>query len=57
LRILGEALTNVRRHSGASQVRVGVGITEEKLWAEVEDDGRGFDATQHDEDFDQALWV
>ena len=45
LRILGEALTNVRRHSGASHVRVGVGITEEKLWAEVVDDGRGFDAT------------
>jgi PAS domain S-box-containing protein len=48
LRILGEALTNVRRHSGASHVRVGVGITEEKLWAEVEDDGRGFDAAQQD---------
>jgi PAS domain S-box-containing protein len=52
LRILGEALTNVRRHSGASHVRVSVGITEEKLWAEVEDDGRGFDAT---ESFEQAL--
>jgi PAS domain S-box-containing protein len=48
LRILGEALTNVRRHSGASHVRVGVGITEGKLWAEVEDDGRGFDAAQQD---------
>ena len=57
LRILGEALTNVRRHSGASQVRVGVGITEEKLWAEVEDDGRGFDATQQEDDFEQALSV
>jgi DNA-binding NarL/FixJ family response regulator len=30
-------------------VRVGVGITEgRKLWAEVEDDGRGFDAAQQD---------
>jgi PAS domain S-box-containing protein len=48
LRILGESLTNVRRHSGASHVRVGVGITEKKLWAEVEDDGRGFDAAQQD---------
>jgi PAS domain S-box-containing protein len=57
LRMLGEALTNVRRHSGASQVRVGVGITEEKLWAEVEDDGRGFDATQQEDDFEQALSV
>ena len=43
-RILGEALTNVRRHSGAENVRVGVGITEGKLWAEVKDNGRGFDA-------------
>jgi PAS domain S-box-containing protein len=48
LRILGEALTNVRRHSGDSHVRVGVGITEETLWAEVQDDGRGFDAAQQD---------
>jgi PAS domain S-box-containing protein len=50
LRILGEALTNVRRHSGAHNIRVGVGITEEKLWAEVEDDGRGFDAAQEEEE-------
>jgi PAS domain S-box-containing protein len=50
LRILGEALTNVRRHSGASHVRVGVGIIEEKLWAEVVDDGRGFDATEGSEE-------
>jgi DNA-binding NarL/FixJ family response regulator len=52
LRILGEALTNVRRHSGASHVRVGVGIIEETLWAEVQDDGRGFDAA---EDSEEAL--
>src|SRR5215208_3903647 len=52
LRILGEALTNVRRHSGASQVRVGVGITEDKLWAEVGDSGRGFDRA---EDSEEAL--
>src|SRR5215217_1834771 len=50
LRIMGEALTNVRRHSGASHVRVDVGITEEKLWAEVEDDGRGFDAAEGSEE-------
>src|SRR5215207_7744526 len=55
LRIMGEALTNVRRHSGASHVRVGVGITEGKLWAEVEDDGRGFDAAQQQEGSEQAL--
>src|ERR687889_792925 len=48
LRILGEALTNVRRHSGASNVRVSVGISEETLWAEVEDDGRGFHMAQEE---------
>jgi PAS domain S-box-containing protein len=43
LRIVGEALTNARRHSGARNIRVAVGTSEEKLWAEVSDDGRGFD--------------
>jgi signal transduction histidine kinase/DNA-binding NarL/FixJ family response regulator len=43
LRIVGEALTNARRHSGARNIRVAVGASEEKLWAEVSDDGRGFD--------------
>src|SRR5918992_598196 len=47
LHILGEALTNVRRHSGAGEVRVGVGITEGKLWAEVNDDGGGFDTATY----------
>src|SRR5829696_1793302 len=48
LRLLGEALTNVRRHSGARTVRVSVGVSEEKFWAEVEDDGRGFDVAQEE---------
>ncbi len=43
LRILQEALANARRHSRASQIRVGVGVSGDKLWAEVSDDGRGFD--------------
>src|ERR671915_367340 len=50
LRIVGEALTNVRRHSGAQNVGVGVGISEGKLWAEVRDDGGGFDATSYSEE-------
>ena len=50
LRILGEALTNVRRHSGAGEVRVGVGITEGKQWAEVNDDGGGFDTAAYMEE-------
>jgi signal transduction histidine kinase len=46
LRIIGEALTNARRHSQASHVAVVVGSTEDGLWAEVRDDGRGFDPAQ-----------
>jgi PAS domain S-box-containing protein len=46
LRILREALTNALRHSGATCVHIAVGTSEGKLWAEVEDDGRGFDPTK-----------
>ncbi|MDQ4001529.1 MAG: PAS domain S-box protein [Actinomycetota bacterium] len=41
-RIVQEALANVRRHSGASHISVAVGASGGNLWAEVEDDGRGF---------------
>jgi signal transduction histidine kinase len=43
LRILGEALTNARRHAEARLVRVRVWGSNDGLWAEVSDDGRGFD--------------
>jgi DNA-binding NarL/FixJ family response regulator len=46
LRIVGEALTNARRQSGAHNVWVGVWASEVKLYAEVEDDGRGFDVVE-----------
>jgi PAS domain S-box-containing protein len=42
LRILGEALTNARRHAEARRVRVRVWGANDRLWAEVSDDGRGF---------------
>jgi PAS domain S-box-containing protein len=42
LRIVQEALANVRRHSEARRVRVAVGVEGGRLWAEVSDDGRGF---------------
>src|SRR5215208_4043191 len=48
LRIVGEALTNARRHSEAENVWVRVGISKGILFAEVEDDGRGFDLTQEE---------
>lgn len=43
LRIVQEALTNVRRHSGARQVNVAVSSRDGTIQAEVSDDGRGFD--------------
>ncbi len=40
-RVVQEALTNVARHAGARQVRVGLGASEAGLRLAVEDDGRG----------------
>ncbi|HET7479542.1 MAG TPA: PAS domain S-box protein [Rubrobacteraceae bacterium] len=42
LRIIQEALTNVRRHSGARRVLVRLRVDGEYLVAEVVDDGHGF---------------
>jgi PAS domain S-box-containing protein len=44
LRVLGEALTNARRHARGARVRVRVSAANGRLLAEVSDDGRGFDA-------------
>jgi PAS domain S-box-containing protein len=41
VRILGEALTNVRRHAGAGRVKVRVWTSAGDLWCDVADDGRG----------------
>ena len=41
-RIVQEALTNVRRHSGARRATVTLGAAGDEMWIEVEDDGRGF---------------
>jgi PAS domain S-box-containing protein len=43
LRVLQEALTNTRRHSGARNVEVRLGTEGGEILAEVSDDGRGFD--------------
>lgn len=43
LRIVQEALTNTRRHSGARHVRVALRAQSDDLVAEVSDDGRGFE--------------
>jgi len=42
LRVVQEALTNARRHSGAHNVLVSLGLDGAKMIAEVSDDGRGF---------------
>jgi PAS domain S-box-containing protein len=43
LRVLQEALTNARRHSGAKKVEVRLRTEGEEVLAEVADDGRGFE--------------
>lgn len=43
LRIIQEALTNIRKHSGASQVRIAVSRCGNTAEIRIEDDGRGFD--------------
>jgi PAS domain S-box-containing protein len=43
LRVLQEALTNTRRHSGAGSVEVRLRMENQVMLAEVVDDGRGFD--------------
>ena len=42
IRIVQEALTNARRHSGASNIQVKLRVEEDGLVVEVTDDGRGF---------------
>lgn len=44
VRIVGEALTNVRRHAGAGRVKVRVWTSAGDLWCDVADDGRGVGA-------------
>ncbi len=43
LRIVQEALTNVRRHADATLVRVRAAIQEDELVIEIRDNGRGFE--------------
>jgi two-component system, NarL family, sensor histidine kinase UhpB len=42
VRVVQEALANVRRHSGAGHATVTLGVTGGEVLVEVEDDGRGF---------------
>jgi signal transduction histidine kinase len=44
LNVLKEALVNARRHSEARHIRVTLGSEKDRCWAEVADDGRGFES-------------
>jgi PAS domain S-box-containing protein len=49
LRILQEALTNVRKHAGACSVQIAFGLEKDCVHITVQDDGQGFDPdVQHD---------
>lgn len=43
VRIIQEALLNIRKHSGARNVSIHCGVTRRKLWFRIDDDGQGFD--------------
>lgn len=42
LRILQEVFTNVIKHAGAGEIRVGTGVRDGGVYVTVADDGRGF---------------
>jgi signal transduction histidine kinase len=44
-RIVGEALANIQRHSGASRVQVALASTDGQLKLEISDNGHGFQCT------------
>ncbi|WP_158220842.1 GAF domain-containing sensor histidine kinase [Kineosporia sp. R_H_3] len=46
-RVVQESLTNVVRHAGAQHVVVRITATQDRLSADVIDDGRGFDVSKH----------
>src|SRR6266545_250385 len=46
IRIIQEALSNVRKHARARQVRVGLSEREGEVTLEVSDDGQGFAANE-----------
>ena len=46
IRIVQEALNNVREHSGAHEIRLSVVRTPDRVEAEIVDDGRGFEVAR-----------
>jgi signal transduction histidine kinase len=48
MRILQEALTNIRKHANASQVRINFAVIDSSICVAVQDNGRGIDLEQVD---------
>jgi signal transduction histidine kinase len=48
MRILQEALTNIRKHANASQVRINFNVIDGSIFVTVQDDGHGIDLEQVD---------
>jgi PAS domain S-box-containing protein len=46
LRVIQEALTNARKHSGARNVKVVFEMTDQRVFITISDDGRGFNSNQ-----------
>ena len=51
--IIEEAVNNARKHAEANNIYVRLRLQQDLLVAEVEDEGRGFDLSSVDEDYDQ----
>ncbi|HEY40288.1 MAG TPA: response regulator [Dehalococcoidia bacterium] len=52
--VIREALTNVRKHSGASEVRVSISAGAGKLVISIVDNGRGFDTSAVSSEFTEG---
>ncbi len=57
LRVLQEALSNVRQHSGAAEVAVGLHEGDDGVRMEIRDDGHGFDPDAAQPDLDEQSGI
>jgi len=55
LRIIQEALTNVRKHAGARSVQIAFGLENGCVHITVQDDGQGFDPGMHIDPFSEHV--
>ncbi len=55
LRVVQEALTNVRKHAQAKRATVALEFRDGAIWLSIEDDGRGFDPSRLEESLDHGF--